>query len=301
MWTRSNASNEIVQAAVRPVTGGTWQTPSDLSASGQDAARPQVAFDPFGNALAVWQRYNGTNQIVQGAGYDAAGPFLNALRIPAAGTAGQSLTFSVSPLDSWSALAPTSWSFGDGSAASGSSVAHSFTAPGSYTVTVTGADVLGNTTTASGTIAIGAPAAPVRPGPPVVSGARLTNKRFRVARKPTAITARRAPRGTVIRFTLSAPAKLRIAITRSAPGLRRGRLCSAPTPTLKRRHAKRCVRTVVVGTLTRAGERSGPGRLPFTGRIGRRALGPGAYRALLIASNQEGRSSPVALAFVIVH
>jgi hypothetical protein len=300
VWEHSNGTNEIVQAAVRPAVSGTWQTPTDLSAVGQNAERPQVAFDPYGNALAVWQRYNATNRIVQGAGYDAAGPFLNALAIPTAGTAGQALTFSVSPLDVWSALAPTSWSFGDGGAASGSSVVHSFTAPSSYTVTVSGADVLGNTTTASGTIAI-APAPSLRPGPPVVSGARLTNKRFRVATKPTAITALHVPRGTVVRFTLSAPAKLSIAITRPAPGLRHGGLCGAPTPTLKRRHAKRCFRTVVVGTLTRAGERSGPGRLPFSGRIGRRALRPGAYRALLTASNREGRSRPVALAFVIVH
>jgi hypothetical protein len=66
VWDRSNGTNLIAQAAFRPA-GDAFAAPVDLSAGGQDALAPQVAFDPSGNALAVWHRSNGTNLIVQAA------------------------------------------------------------------------------------------------------------------------------------------------------------------------------------------------------------------------------------------
>jgi hypothetical protein len=160
LWERSNGTNEIIQGAVRPA-GGVWQEPVSLSAAGEEAFDPQVTVDPQGNAVAVWERPNGTNEIIQGAGYDAAGPLLEGLGIPATGTVGQPLAFAVSPLDVWSALGATSWSFGDGGTASTTSATHAYATAGSYPVKVTSADLLGNTTSASATIAI-APAATQR-------------------------------------------------------------------------------------------------------------------------------------------
>jgi hypothetical protein len=135
---------------------------------------------------------------------------------------------------------------------------------------------------------------------PTISGAQLTHTRFRVAAQATAISAK-SPLGTTFRFTISTPAKLEIAITRSAPGLRRGLNCVAPTAKLRRKHAKRCKRTLLVGTLTRSNEPQGTDSVSFSGRIGQRALRPGAYQAVLTASNATGRSKPAALAFVVVH
>jgi hypothetical protein len=94
-----NETDHIGEAARRPA-GGSWQAPVDLSA-GQDAFAPQVAVDPGGDAVAVWESYDG-GYIAQAAAYDATGPQLRSLSIPAAGTVGQSLAFSVSPLDVWS-------------------------------------------------------------------------------------------------------------------------------------------------------------------------------------------------------
>jgi len=37
-----------------------WSAPVTLSGAGQDASSPQVAVDPNGNAVFVWQRYDGT-------------------------------------------------------------------------------------------------------------------------------------------------------------------------------------------------------------------------------------------------
>jgi DNA-binding beta-propeller fold protein YncE len=160
-------------------------------------------------------------------------------------------------------------------------------------------------TSAGGTASAQIVSIAVRPSsggkPPAITHARLTNKRFRVARSSTAIAARTAARGTSVRFTLSAPARLQIAITRSTPGRLGGRDCVAPSRKLQRVHAKRCTRTVTVGTLTRADEVKGANSVAFTGRLGRRALSPGAYQARLMASNAGGTSKPTRLAFTIVH
>jgi hypothetical protein len=136
--------------------------------------------------------------------------------------------------------------------------------------------------------------------PPTLTSASLTNRRFRVAKRDTAMSAKRAPLGTTFRVTLSAAAKLQITITRSAPGLRRGRSCLAPTTKLRRKHAKHCTRTLTVGTLTRSNEPRGVDSVAFSGRIGHRALPPGACNAILSASNASGRSKAVRLAFVVV-
>jgi hypothetical protein len=62
-----NAANSIVQGAVR-AAGGNWRAPVNLSAAGHTAVSPQVAVDPQGNAVVVWQRFKSRNVIaVQGA------------------------------------------------------------------------------------------------------------------------------------------------------------------------------------------------------------------------------------------
>jgi len=299
VWRRYNGTNDIVQSAVRPAASGVWQAPVDLSAASQSAFGPQVAADPQGNAAAIWYRNSGANTIIQGAGYDAAGPLLNGLSIPTAGTAGQPLSFSVSPFDVWSAIGTTSWAFGDGTSATGSGVTHSYASAGSYHLTLTSADVLGNATSTPATITIAAGQINGTTQPPTLSSASLTNKRFRVAKEDTAISAMRLPRGTIFRFTLSAAAKLQITLTRSTAGLRRSRICLAPTAKLRRAHAKRCTHTLTVATLTRSNLPEGADRVAFSGRIGHRALAPGRYIAQLSASNAGGRSTPVPLSFSV--
>jgi alpha-tubulin suppressor-like RCC1 family protein len=177
------------------------------------------------------------------------------------------------------------------------------TTAGSSNVVLTVTDAYGITAT-SPTIPVSIAPTPIavktKPPPPVFSNAYLTNKRFRVGGKDTAISARRAPVGTSFRFTLSAAASVQIKITRSAAGLRRGRSCVAPTTKLRRAHAKRCTRTLTVGTLTRSKTPNGKGRIAFSGRIGHRALSPRSYKAVLSASNAGGRSTPVTLSFTVV-
>ncbi len=143
-------------------------------------------------------------------------------------------------------------------------------------------------------------AVPAGSPPPTITLAGLTNKRFKVAKQDTAVSARKAPLGTSFRFTLSRPAKVEIAIARVQPGLRRGHACVAPTAKLRRGHAKACKRSLAIGTLTRSSEPGGADSIPFSGRIGHRQLQPGIYSARLGASNADGRSAPVTLSFTVV-
>ena len=113
---------------------------------------------------------------------------------------------------------------------------------------------------------------------PVVSGLRMTRPRFAVARGRTARTAR-APRGSAFVFRLSEDARATIAIKRC-----RGRRCAK-----------------AVAKLTRAGTGTGSNRVAFTGRIGRKALHPGRYRATVTATDRAGNvSAPRTIRFRIV-
>jgi PKD domain-containing protein len=161
-WTREDGGIHEVQAAVRP-PGGDWSEPDDLSAEGEDSGLPELAFDAAGNAVAIWGRAAGGDYVLQGAGYDFAGPRLDALQIPAAGTAGEPVSFAVSPFDVFS-LGATNWTFGDGSQTSGNAVSHVYAAAGKYPVTVNAFDASGNATTQTETITIAAGA--IKPPPP---------------------------------------------------------------------------------------------------------------------------------------
>jgi hypothetical protein len=63
----------------------------------------------------------------------------------------------------------------------------------------------------------------------------------------------------------------------------------------KPRKRKRCVRFVGVGTLTRGGM-AGANRVPFSGRLGTKALRPGRYRAVIVAADAAGNRSAKAKA-----
>ncbi|HEV2728354.1 MAG TPA: PKD domain-containing protein [Solirubrobacterales bacterium] len=163
LWWRFDGSNSRVQASVRPV-GGEWSEPDDLSAEGEGAGFPDVALDAAGDAIAVFGRNGDDGLFAQATGYDFAAPQLNDLRIPAGGTAGEPVSFSVSPFDVFP-LGTTTWTFGDGGPdASGNAVSHTFSKPGTYPVTVRAVDGSGNASTRTAPIRI--VAGPIPPPPP---------------------------------------------------------------------------------------------------------------------------------------
>ena len=124
---------------------------------------------------------------------------------------------------------------------------------------------------------------------PLIASFRATPTRFALARVATPAAAR-VPRGTRFRYALSEQAQVTVKLQRALPGRRAGGRCVRPTPRLRK--ARRCTRYVSVGTLRRSGAK-GANIIRFTGRIGKRALRPGAYRAVISATDTAAnRSAP---------
>ena len=148
----TSIAQPVVKAAVR-VGGGGFSAPAEVSAVSPDFLHPEAAIDGVGNATVIWTRSDGANRIAQVAGYDASPPQMRGLSIPATGTVGVPVSFSASPFDVWP-IASTSFTFGDGTGAPGTSVSHAYSAPGTYQVTATAVDAGGTPASAGGAIAI---------------------------------------------------------------------------------------------------------------------------------------------------
>jgi hypothetical protein len=84
VWRRFDGANYRIQARALSVTGalGSVQT---LSAATRDALNPQVAIDPSGNAVVVWQRFDGTNVRISARARAATGGLAAAQVLSAAG------------------------------------------------------------------------------------------------------------------------------------------------------------------------------------------------------------------------
>jgi hypothetical protein len=298
-----DGGQQVIQAAVGSTGGGSWQAPVDLSTSGpgqsSTATDPQLAVDSQGNVVAVWEvQQDFGNTMVQAAGYDAAGPALNDLSIPPSGVVGRPVPFSASPLDVWSALGNTDWLFGDGVGASGTSVTHTYSAPGIYAVVLTGADVLGNTTSASGTITIRS-ALPTSSSPPIVTVATQSHRIWREGSQLASLARKKPSLGTTFSFALNEQASISFAFTQRVAGRRVGNKC-VHDPRENRKKPS-CRRSLTQGTLSFAGH-NGANKVSFQGRLSRsKKLKPGRYTLVITATNAAGqRSQPKSLSFTIV-
>ncbi len=141
----------VVQSIAMPPGGGFGSATTVPGTA--DANPPRVAIGSDGDGVAVWVRSN----VAQAAGFDAAGPRLRDVTGPGTGTAGSPTAWSVTPADIWSAIGSTVWDFGDGGTASGASVQHTYATAGTFTVTVTSTDVVGNARSATRSIAVSLP------------------------------------------------------------------------------------------------------------------------------------------------
>lgn len=159
IWSYNNAGKRVIQGSLLPA-GGSWGSPGDLSLPGQEAEEPAVAMSAKGDAVAVWQRFDGSNQRAQAATIDAS-VSLTSSSIPKNGGVGKKVSFSASASNTpWGGLHIT-WNFGDGKTAVGNSVSHTYAKAGKYKVTVTASDGPGNTASASGTVTVKAGVAKV--------------------------------------------------------------------------------------------------------------------------------------------
>jgi hypothetical protein len=149
------SSNATIQGARWPDGSTLPEVASNLDLTGVPYGSPTLLPDYQGSVVAFYT--NQANQL-RAAAYDAGPPILLSVGVPSTATVGQPVAFSAAFVDLWSGLGagqPT-WSFGDGGSASGTSAVHTFSAPGTYTVTLTSADALGNATSSKYTIAVAA-------------------------------------------------------------------------------------------------------------------------------------------------
>ncbi len=205
---------------------------------------------------------------------------------PAKVFAGESVSFDGSKSsDTDGTIASYDWQWGDATAdGSTAKPKHTFAKPGTYQVAL----FVRDDNTQSGAALNNVEVQPLVV--PNLSHATLTNATFRVGAGATAPAGRaftasglgpmasataKAPVGTKFKFTLAAPAKVTIAFSSGAGPLK-------------------------PGTLTRAHLHAGPNTIAFSGRIGKRALKPGKYRATLTAKNAKGKAKPIKVAFTIV-
>jgi hypothetical protein len=278
----------IVRSAVAR-NGGAFEPAAAISPAGaisQQLARFAGAAD--GDGVATWANTNGT---VQMAAYDATPPELRDVQAPDP-EVGKAVTFSVSPFDAWTSVG-VGWNFGDGAPdAIGPTVTHVFARRGTYTVTVGAADTLGNVTSTTRTVKVTS----TDVTPPTLSALALTHGRFSVSTKATAVAAALPrPRGTTIRFAVSEQATVRLYVRRILGGRTGPKGCSTTAKT-----GKACTVYRGEGKLTRS-RKAGRASLPFSGRMGKRALKPGRYRLTVIAVDSVGNASePRRIRFTIV-
>jgi hypothetical protein len=97
---------------------------------------------------------------------------------------------------------------------------------------------------------------------------------------------RRVPRGTVFSFRLNQEARVTIDILRKKAGRMVKRKCRKPTA--KTRTKRKCDLRVAPRLFRSA--HAGENRVPFTGRIKRKALKPGRYVAVFTATGAGGKS-----------
>jgi hypothetical protein len=307
-WTQLDRPGGAIGLLVaeRP-PGGTFGDPVPIQAA--DAASAALAMSDGGDGLAAWTVGATAPYALHVRGWDATPPALSGVTIPAGATAGTPVSFAVSPFDVWGPVTAT-WSFGDGASASGAAVQHAYASAGAFTATVTATDAVGNAASRSGAVQVtGASAAGGgTSSAPRLTNASLTHRRFRVGRGRTplrgraqAAARRRAgtvPVGTTFRFTLDRAANVRIGFARQTRGLR-DRAGDCVRRSRRLASGRRCRLFVPVGTLVRSATQ-GSSSVPFSGRLGRRALAPGAYRAGLTAAIGGRSTKPKVLAFHVV-
>ena len=275
-------ATERVQASFR-APGAAFGALEDVSGAQDQTGNATFdtasgALGSAGDALIAWTADDGSgvaNSRVFLSQRDAVPPTFGSIIVPRTATAGNAVALSAVATDALSTVT-LSWDFGDGAAARGTSVTHTYGAPGTYTVTVRAQDSAGNTVSQTRPITV---ATATDTTPPVITRLGVTNKRFTAARGRTALIAarRRTPSGTAFRFAISERATVVLTLTRTGKG----------------RHTSE--------TIIRAGRGPGNVSIPFTGRLDGRALSPGNYTASVTAIDGSGnRSRPRTVGFTVV-
>ena len=297
VWLTTTGDDRI-QSTVRP-KHGSFGAVAEVqlvpAASGSMVGPTPVALDDEGNAVTIWRRTFDTDPDTAGlqagyrvdlAAFDAAGPRLDALSVPASATAGRPVAVSTAAFDRWSP-ATTTWDFGDGGTAPGAAASHVYAGAGAYTVRATSTDAVGNATTGTRLVEVAAAPPPPPPPPPptTTTVAKLSTaisfamRAFETFSRFTALSARNTvPAGATIRIGCS------------------GRGCPFTFKTIRQKSSARTVSLLkyfnpAVGTGTR--RRTKVARLRVRAKVEIKVTAPGRtgrYLTLTIRASRQPRA-----------
>jgi hypothetical protein len=203
---------------------------------------------------------------------------------PGSVATGQSVTFSGSACDPDGDSLTFSWSFDDATSASGAQVSKAFATGGTHSGTLTVSDPGGRSATTTASVVVTAP-------PPLsILSFSMLRRTFAVGSAPTPVSkaAAKPKRGSAFRYSLSKAGNVTITIHALLAGRVSKGKCVKPTRKL--RSAKKCTRAVKRGSLRRSGA-AGANNVPFSGRIGKKPLAPGSYRATIAAAAAKSRTA----------
>jgi hypothetical protein len=288
VWREKPSGQPTMVRAARADGGADFGASQPISAIGDDTFAPvTIALDDQGNGIAAWLHNTGSDvtpkNAVEVAGYDAAGPQLRSLSVPGSGGIGAPLGFSVSPLDVWSAVGSTAWTFGDGASAPGTTASHAYSRGGRFTVGITSTDSLGNNSSGSAAVNVGSGGVlgSTAGSAPVLSRVKLSRTRFRAARSGASIA---TPVGTNVTYKLDTASTVTFRVE-ACTKLRRGK----------------CVRYKRMRGSFRKKSGAGTITVHFTGRLNHKALKPGFYKLDLQAlSAAKVKGKTIKLGFRIV-
>ena len=185
----------------------------------------------------------------------------------------------------------------------GSGVAHFFISP-LFNPNSIDVDSAGPKPAPPGDQGSGPPPLPPHP-PPVLVGAGSSNSSFapggaststRFRPLTSAGISKAVPRGTVFSFKLDQDAAVTIEVVRRKGGrMVRGR-CKPP----RKNNAKRKKCDIRAHASLKGAGAAGRNDVPYSGRINGKALKPGRYEAVFIATSSGGVSKPISVDFEIV-
>ena len=183
---------------------------------------------------------------------------------------GQPASFAWPAIDAWSAVTSVAWTFGDGASGSGSSVTKTYGAPGTYPVSVTATDAVGNATTRTGSVVVTASPVVVVVPKPVLTGVKLTKKTIHVKGSDE------SPKATKLKLTLNTDAKVKVVLKRT------------------KKVDGKAVKATVTKALTK-----GSSAIKLTSKVGGKKLPPGTYKVKVTAKNSVGRSAATTVKLTI--
>ncbi len=268
-WLRITPEGPLVESASRDgetawnsvVALGPGASPDQSTTI--DSLSPSAATDGTGNLLYGWARdQDGQRATVHLRSLDAAGPRFTSVSVPQQATVGALHGFTAEARDAWSGFSAMNWDFGDGTTTTGTSVSHTYAAPGAYAVTVTAVDTLGNVTRSTHPVTVIA-----------ASAARSAITKFTLSSKRLRLKGPAKKRKVKAHITLEGPA--RVTLTWKKWVVKK-----------TKKGKKRVLKTVARSSYTLVG---GKNSLTLKAKVGKKKLKPGKY--VLVASSTNSKKA----------